>query len=152
MASVLMFREREEVPMAIVGGLDIHRQQLTFDYVDMASGEVCRGRVVPADRAGLAAWLRRFEGVDEVVFAVGACTGWGYVGEELAAAGVGVVLAEPADTAAARGPKRRAKDRSGGLAVVAGVGGAGAGAAVLGAAAVGVGDAGVAGVLSGPAS
>lgn len=95
--------------MSIVGGLDIHRQQLTFDYVDTVSGQVCRGRVVPADRAGLAAWLRRFEGVDEVVFAVEACTGWRYVAEELTAAGVGVVLAEPADTAAARGPKRRAK-------------------------------------------
>src|SRR5215470_9792807 len=109
MASVLMFREREEVPMSIVGGLDIHRQQLTFDYVDTVSGQVCRGRVVPADRAGLAAWLGRFEGVGEVVFAVQACTGWRYVAEELVAAGRCVVLAEPADTAAARGPKRRAK-------------------------------------------
>jgi transposase len=57
----------------------------------------------------LAAWLRRFDGVDEVVFAVEACTGWRYVSEELAAAGRRVVLAEPAETAAARGPKRRAK-------------------------------------------
>jgi transposase len=57
----------------------------------------------------LAAWLRRFAGAGEVVFAVEACTGWRYVAEELAAAGVAVVLAEPADTAAARGPKRRAK-------------------------------------------
>jgi hypothetical protein len=32
-ASVI-FREREEVPMTIVGGFDVHRQQITFDYVD----------------------------------------------------------------------------------------------------------------------
>jgi hypothetical protein len=31
-------RELEEVPMSIVGGLDIHRKQLTFDYLDTASG------------------------------------------------------------------------------------------------------------------
>ena len=33
MASV-MFQELEEVPMTMVGGLDVHRQQITFDYVD----------------------------------------------------------------------------------------------------------------------
>jgi hypothetical protein len=29
-----MVTELEEVPMSIVGGLDIHRKQLTFDWVD----------------------------------------------------------------------------------------------------------------------
>ncbi len=28
--------------MPIVGGLDIHRKQITFDYLDTASGEVER--------------------------------------------------------------------------------------------------------------
>ena len=37
------------------------------------------------------------------------CPGWRYVAEELAAAGITVHLAEPADTAAARGRKRHAK-------------------------------------------
>ena len=37
------------------------------------------------------------------------CTGWRYVAEELAAAGVTVHVAEPADTAALRGRKRHAK-------------------------------------------
>ena len=37
------------------------------------------------------------------------CTGWRYVAEELAAAGVAAHLAEPADTAALRGRKRHAK-------------------------------------------
>ncbi len=38
--------------MAIVGGMDIHRKQITFDYLDTGSGEVSRGQVRPADRAG----------------------------------------------------------------------------------------------------
>ena len=37
--------------MTILGGLDIHRAQLTFDYVDVVTGEVHTGRVMPADRA-----------------------------------------------------------------------------------------------------
>ena len=41
-------REREEVPMPIVGGLDIHRKQITFDYLDTVTGEVKRGQVARA--------------------------------------------------------------------------------------------------------
>lgn len=41
------FLELEEVPMTIVGALDVHRRQLTFDYLDSDTGEVARGRVVP---------------------------------------------------------------------------------------------------------
>jgi hypothetical protein len=37
-------RELEEVPMSIVGGLDIHRRQLTFDYLDTETGQVRRGQ------------------------------------------------------------------------------------------------------------
>jgi transposase len=96
--------------MSMVGGFDIHRKQITFDYVDTVTGDVRCGQIVPADRQHLAAWLsQRFAGRDDVAFAVEACTGWRYVAEELARAGVVVSLAEPADTAAARGPKRRAK-------------------------------------------
>jgi transposase len=95
--------------MAIVGGMDIHRKQITFDYLDTGTGEVRRGQVRPADRAGVRAWLARFAGRDDVAFAIEGCTGWRYVAGELAAAGIEVHLAEPADTAAARGRKRRAK-------------------------------------------
>jgi transposase len=95
--------------MPVAGGLDIHRKQLTFDYLDTVTGEVRRGQIAPADRAHLRAWLARFAGRDDVAFAVEGCTGWRYVAEELACAGVAVHLAEPADTAAARGRKRRAK-------------------------------------------
>jgi transposase len=99
--------------MSIVGGLDIHRKQLTFDYVDTATGELSRGKITPADRRHLAVWLRRFDGAADVAFAAEGCTGWRYVVEELHAAGVRAHLAEPADTAAARGRKKRAKtDRS----------------------------------------
>ena len=95
--------------MPIVGGLDIHRKQLTFDYLDTATGEVKRGQIAPADRAHLRAWLVRFAGRDDVAFALEGCTGWRYVAEELAGAGVAAHVAEPADTAFARGRKRHAK-------------------------------------------
>ena len=95
--------------MPIVGGLDIHRKQLTFDYLDTATGEVKRGQIAPADRAHLRAWLARFAGRDDVAFALEGCTGWRYVAEELAGAGVAAHVAEPADTAFARGRKRHAK-------------------------------------------
>jgi transposase len=44
-----------------------------------------------------------------VAFALEGCTGWRYVAEELAGAGVAAHVAEPADTAFARGRKRHAK-------------------------------------------
>ena len=95
--------------MPIVGGLDIHRKQLTFDYPGTVTGEVKRGQIAPADRVHLRAWLARFAGRDDVAFAMEGCTGWRYVAEELAAAGVAAHVGEPAVTAAARGRKRHAK-------------------------------------------
>src|SRR5436190_20803082 len=95
--------------MPIVGGLDIHRKQITFDYLDTGTGQVRRGQISPADREHLRAWLARFAGREDVAFAVEGCTGWRYVAEELAAAGITAHLAEPADTAFARGRKRHAK-------------------------------------------
>jgi transposase len=95
--------------MSIVGGLDVHRKQLTFDYVEQETGRCERGRIAPADREHLAGWLTRFHGLDGVAFAVEAGTGWRYVAEEMHTAGVEPHLAEPADTSALRGPKRRAK-------------------------------------------
>src|SRR5712692_223862 len=94
---------------SIAGGMDIHRKQVTFDYLDLVTGEVKCGQIAPADRASLRAWLQRFAGVRGVAFAVEACTGWRYVAEELRRAGVEAHLAGPADTATARGRKKRAK-------------------------------------------
>jgi hypothetical protein len=42
-----------------------------------------------------------------VTFAVEGCTGWRFVAEEMQRAGVTALLAEPAETADRRGPKRR---------------------------------------------
>lgn len=95
--------------MAIVGAFDVHRRQLTFEYLDTVTGELKGGRVAPADREHLESWLARFAGREDVRFALEGCTGWRYVVEELAAAGIEPHLAEPADTAALRGRKRHAK-------------------------------------------
>jgi transposase len=94
--------------MSIIGGLDVHRAQITFDWVDRDSGEAHRGRIAPATRAGLRAWLGELPGA-EGAFAVEGCTGWRFVVEELQAAGLVAHLAEPAETSSLRGPKRRAK-------------------------------------------
>jgi len=95
--------------MAIVGGFDVHRAQITFDYLDTDAGEVSAGQIRPATRPVLRNWLQRFEGRDDVAFAVEGCTGWRFVVEELVRAGVEPHLAEPADTANLRGRKKRAK-------------------------------------------
>src|SRR5438067_1487713 len=97
--------------MSIIGGLDIHRGQLTFDYVEQETGRLERGRIAPADREHLAGWLSRFAGHAPVASAVEGCTGWRYVAEEMRAAGVTPHLAEPADTAALRGHLDRLRGR-----------------------------------------
>ena len=94
--------------MSIVGGLDVHRAQITYDHLDTETGEVEVGRIVPATRLELRQWLSRFEDKD-AVFATEGCTGWRFVVEELRHAGVEAHLAEPADTATLRGRKKRAK-------------------------------------------
>src|SRR3954466_8326768 len=101
--------EREEAPVAIVMGLDQHRAQITADWLDTASGEVSRARVAPADRAGVRRFLERFGGC-ELEVALEATTGWRFVVEELRRVGATVHLAEPAETAARRGKKKRAKN------------------------------------------
>ena len=68
---------------SIVGGLDIHRKQITFDYVDLVTGAVACGQVAPADRERFRSWLAGFEHPEGVAFAVEACTGWRYVTGEL---------------------------------------------------------------------
>ena len=103
--------------MSMVCGLDLHRGQITFDTVDTVSGVEWRGRLWRPDRARFRRWL-----LDElgsraggcpVEVAVEGCTGWRFVVEEIEAAGFVAHVAEPADTEAARGRKKRAKtDRS----------------------------------------
>src|SRR4051812_20203476 len=93
--------------MAIVAGFDVHRAQITFDALDTESGEVMRGRI-DATPAAVAGWTERFAG-REVEVAVEACTGWLFVCDALVAAGAVPHLAEPVETRALRGRKRRAK-------------------------------------------
>ena len=94
--------------MTMVGGFDVHRQQVTFDYVD-DDGLVRWGQIRPATRSTLRHWLSEHCADGDAEFALEGCTGWRYVSEELAAAGVGVHLGDPAEIAALRGGKKRAK-------------------------------------------
>lgn len=103
--------------MSMVCGLDLHRGQITFDALVPQTGETWRGRISSPDRARFRRWLttevapRAREG--SVDIAVEGCCGWRYVVEEITTAGFTAHLAEPADTQAKRGRKKRAKtDRS----------------------------------------
>ena len=92
----------------IVMGLDQHRGQITAEWIETETGEVSRARVSPAHREPVRRFLGRFRGA-ELEVALEATTGWRFVVEELRAIGAGVHLAEPAETAARRGNKKRAK-------------------------------------------
>ena len=94
--------------MSIVMGVDQHRAQITAEWIDLATGEVSRARVLPADRAGVRRFLARFAD-EQLEVALEATTGWRFLVEELRAVGAVVHLAEPAETAALRGNKKRAK-------------------------------------------
>ena len=94
--------------MTIVMGLDQHRAQITAAWLDTGTGEIARKRIAPADRDGLRRFVARFRG-QELEVALEATTGWRFAVEELQAIGAQVHLAEPAETAARRGTKKRAK-------------------------------------------
>src|SRR5437773_1666975 len=69
--------------MAMVGGLDLHRRQITFDVVEVESGLEWRGRIWQPDRERFRRWLgnevtSRARG-GRVALAVEGCTGWRYV-------------------------------------------------------------------------
>ena len=69
--------------MTMVGGFDVHRKQITFDYVDN-DGLVRWGEIRPATRTTLRGWLGEHCPEGDGELAVEGCTGWRYVGEELA--------------------------------------------------------------------
>jgi len=95
--------------MTIVMGLDQHRAQITAEWLDTETGEISRARVAPAHRESVRRFLARFRG-RELEVALEATTGWRFVVEELRRVGAGVHLAEPAETSALRGNKKRAKN------------------------------------------
>jgi transposase len=95
--------------MTIVGGFDVHRKQVTFNYVD-DDGLVHWGQICPATRKTLRGWLgEHCVTAGDAEFALEGCTGWRYVVEELTAAGVVAHVGDPAEIAGLRGPKKRAK-------------------------------------------
>src|SRR5207247_10396766 len=102
--------------MGIVVALDVHRKQITYKALDRDTGEVRRGRIAPAARADVRAWLAQFAG-SEAEFALEGTTGWRFVVEEIGRAGHHAHLGDPAETAAKRGWERRAEtdDAAGGL-------------------------------------
>ncbi len=55
--TIVRKQEREEIPMTIEGGLDVHWAQITFDYLDTDTGEVSTGQIRPATRANARRWL-----------------------------------------------------------------------------------------------
>src|SRR5919109_3123590 len=93
----------------IVMGLDQHRGQITAEWIETDTGEVSRARVAPAHRDPVRRFFERFRGC-ELEVALEATTGWRFVVEELRRVGATVHLAEPAETAARRGTKKRAKN------------------------------------------
>jgi transposase len=99
--------------MSMVIGLDLHRGQITFDALEVETGEVWRGRITKPDRARFRRWLNEELAPraksEPVAVSVEGCTGWRYVVEEVIAAGFGAHVAEPAETQAKRGNKHRAK-------------------------------------------
>ena len=96
-----------EEPGAIVAGFDVHRRQITIDALDTATGEVSRGQIESTPPA-VEEWVAGFPG-RIVHVAVEACTGWLFVSRALERCGAIVHLAEPVETSALRGRKRRAK-------------------------------------------
>jgi transposase len=94
--------------MGIVVALDVHRKQITYKALDRDTGEVSRGRIAPAARLDVRAWLGQFAGCN-AEFALEGTTGWRFVVEEIERAGHSAHLADPAETATKRGRKRRAK-------------------------------------------
>src|SRR5947209_18781208 len=93
--------------MTIVAGFDVHRRQITFDALDTETAELTRGRI-DATPSAVERWVARFED-REVHVALEACTGWLFVSQALERAGAVRHLAEPVETHALRGRKRRAK-------------------------------------------
>ena len=94
--------------MTIVMGLDQHRAQITAEWLDTETGEITRKRIMPAHRDGVRQFCELFRG-RKLEVGLEATTGWRFVADELAAVGAVVHLAEPAETAACRGTKKRAK-------------------------------------------
>ena len=97
--------------MTIVMGLDQHRAQITAEWIDTTTGEMSRGRVAPADRAGVRRFLERFAG-EQLEVALEATTGWRFVVEELRASARRCIWPSRRRPALAGNKKRAKNDRA----------------------------------------
>jgi transposase len=95
--------------MSIVMGFDQHRAQISAEWIETITGEISRARIRPADRVTVREFLEQFAGCGGLEVALEATTGWRFVAEELQQVGADVHLAEPAEAAALKGNKKRAK-------------------------------------------
>lgn len=94
--------------MPIICPLDVHRKQVTYEWVEMETGELKRGHIRPVTRTRFREWLGQFEG-REAHFILEATTGWRFIVEEIHRAGFTADLAETTETRTRYGRKRRAK-------------------------------------------
>ena len=111
-------RAAQRAACAVLGGLSAERpaawDSISTERRSRPSGSTrpparSAGRgIAPAHREGVRRFLQRFDG-PRVEAALEATTGWRFVTEELRAIGASVHLAEPAETSARRGNKKRAK-------------------------------------------
>jgi hypothetical protein len=85
----------------VIAGFDVHRTQITFDALEVETGELVRGSI-DAKREAVAEWVGRSPG-REMDVALEACTGWFFFSEALRGAGAVAHLAEPAETRAGAG-------------------------------------------------
>jgi transposase len=92
----------------LYAGIDIHKSVLQAAVLEPASGELVDARF-PATREALRDWAVPLRG-RVVAVAIEATSGWRWVWRELSALGIEVQLAEPAQTRALRGKKRKAKN------------------------------------------
>jgi hypothetical protein len=60
--------------------MDQHRAQISAEWIDTTTGEISRGRVALADRAGVRAFLAKFK---RRAVPLEATTGWRFLVEEL---------------------------------------------------------------------
>jgi transposase len=88
--------------------IDVHKSVLQAAVLDPASGELSDARF-PATREALREWAMPLRG-EVTAVAIEATSGWRWVWRELNALGFDVRLAEPAQTRALRGKKRKAKN------------------------------------------
>jgi transposase len=92
----------------LYAAIDIHKHVLQTAVLDPASGELGDVRF-PATVEALREWAMPLQGRVGVV-AIEATSGWRWIWRELVALGFEVQLAEPAQTRALRGKKRKAKN------------------------------------------